>query len=100
MPPWITATADGVLLSIRVIPRAGQSAIAGTRDDALLVRLKAAPVDGAANAELIELIAAACAVPKRSVTIAAGVRSRRKRVSIAGLSPTQATAILHVNGAE
>jgi len=52
----------------------------------LLVRLNAAPVDGAANAELIEVLADALGVPKRAVSISTGERSRRKTVLIRGLS--------------
>lgn len=56
------------------------------RGDALLVRLNAAPVDGAANAELIEVLADALDVPKRAIVIIAGDRSRQKRVRIEGLT--------------
>lgn len=90
----VTPTPDGVLIDVRVIPRAGRSGLAGTRDDALLVRLGAAPVDGAANAELIETIAEAFSVPRRRVTLVSGDRSRRKRVRIDGLSLEQALAIV------
>lgn len=58
--------------------------IGGTRDGALLVRLNAPPVDGAANAELIQLIAKALGVPKRDVEIVSGQRSRDKRIRVAG----------------
>jgi uncharacterized protein (TIGR00251 family) len=74
------------IIDVRVIPRAGKSGIAGRRGDALLVRLHAAPVDGAANAELIEVLAEALGVPKRAVSIASGERSRRKRVRIEGVT--------------
>ena len=74
-------------LEIRVIPRAGRSEFAGLRDGALLVRLAAAPVDGAANDELIALLAKALKIPKRDVTIVSGDRSRSKRVRIAGMDP-------------
>lgn len=73
-------------MDVRVIPRAGKSGIAGMRGDALLVRLNAAPVDGAANAELIEVLAEALGVPKRAVSIASGERSRQKRVRIEGVT--------------
>jgi len=85
---------DGVVIAVRVVPRAGRSGIAGTRDGALLVRLNAAPVEGAANAELIEVIAKALDVPRRAVTIASGERSRQKRVRVAGISVEQANAAL------
>ena len=83
---WLSAAKDGVRITVRVVPRAGRSGIAGTRAGDLLVRLNAAPVEGAANIELIEVIAKAIGVAKRDVSIAAGQRSRRKIVHVAGLS--------------
>ena len=82
----ISSTPDGVVIDVRVIPRAAKSGIAGTRDAALLVRLNAPPVEGAANAELIEVISKVLGVPKRAVTIVAGERSRSKRVAVAGVT--------------
>ena len=79
---------------MRVIPRAGRSEIAGLRDGAVLVRLAAAPVDGAANAELIDLIARALKVPKRDITIVSGDKSRSKRVRIAGIDRAAAISKL------
>jgi uncharacterized protein (TIGR00251 family) len=73
-------------IDIRVIPRAGKSGLAGMRGASLLVRLNAAPVDGAANAELIDVLADVLGVPKRAVTIVSGERSRQKKVRVAGLS--------------
>lgn len=82
----LRATNEGILLSVRVMPRAARPGLAGIREDALLVRLNAAPVEGAANAELIEVLSDALGVPKRAVSIAVGERSRRKTVLIRGLS--------------
>jgi uncharacterized protein (TIGR00251 family) len=90
----IQSTADGIIISIRVIPRAGRSGLAGTRGDALLVRLRAAPVEGAANAELIDVIATALDVPKRAVSIVAGERSRQKRVRVSGIDTATAESRL------
>jgi uncharacterized protein len=78
-----------------VIPRAGKSGIAGMRGDALLVRLNAAPVDGAANAELIEVLADALEVPKRAVSIVAGERSRQKRVCVEDVTDDYVKSKLH-----
>jgi uncharacterized protein (TIGR00251 family) len=86
---------SGVLIDIRVIPRAARSEIAGTRGGALIVRLNAPPVDDAANAELIRVLAAALEVPKRAITIVAGEHSRAKRVQVAGLDVQTAEARLH-----
>ncbi len=82
------------LITVRVIPRAGRSGPAGTRGDAWLVRLKAPPVDGAANHELIEVLAEALGLPRRAVTIVAGERRRTKSVSVEGLTLDQITARL------
>ena len=71
------------------MPRAGKSGFAGLREGALVVKLAAAPVDGAANDELIRLIARTLRIPKRDVTIVSGERSRTKRVRVAGLSASQ-----------
>jgi uncharacterized protein YggU (UPF0235/DUF167 family) len=77
-------TPAGAAVTVRVTPRAGRSAIGGERDGVLLVRLAAAPVDGAANEALVALIADALGVPKRDVTIVAGARGRTKRLLVAG----------------
>ena len=90
----IESTADGVAIAVRVIPRAGRSGLAGTRGDALLVRLQSPPVEGAANEELIEVLARALQVPKRAVSIVGGDRSRQKRVRVAGLDAATAAARL------
>jgi uncharacterized protein (TIGR00251 family) len=78
--------AAGCELAVRVIPRASNAGIAGMRADAVLVRLGAAPVEGAANAELVDTLARALGVPRRAVTIAGGAGSRTKRVRIEGLT--------------
>ena len=85
---------SGQLLDVRVVPRAGRSGVAGLRDGALLVRLAAAPVDGAANAELIDVLARALDVPKRSIEIVAGDRSRSKRVRVDGMPAPAVLAAL------
>ena len=73
-------------LSVRVIPRAGRTAIVGMRDGVLHVKLAAAPVEGAANAALIDLLSRQLRIPKRSLRIATGERSRTKTVEISGLT--------------
>ena len=77
-----------------MIPRAGRTEFAGERDGALLVRLAAPPVEGAANAALVDFLATALDLPRRSIRIVSGERSRRKRVAIAGMTAEQVRAIL------
>ena len=88
------ATTGGIVIDVRVIPRAGRSGVAGVRDNAVLVRLNAPPVAGAANAELIEVLADALDVPKRAIAIVSGDRSRQKRVRIDGVTLAHAASRL------
>jgi uncharacterized protein (TIGR00251 family) len=81
-------------LDIRVIPRAKRTEVAGERDGAVLIRLAAPPVEGAANDALIDFLAGALALPRRAIRIVSGERSRRKRVAIDGMTPEQVHAIL------
>ena len=85
MPVFIPTKA-GVSVTIRVTPRAGKTSIAGVRDDVLLVKLAAAPVDGAANNALIGFLSDVFELPRRHITIVAGDKSRTKRVELAGTS--------------
>ena len=79
----------GLTFAVRVIPRAGRTAIAGARAGALVVRLAAAPVDGAANDALIAFLAEVFNRPRRDVTIVSGPTSRDKRVAIATLTESE-----------
>ena len=95
---FLTQSGDSVVITVRVIPRATRSQIAGTRNDALLVRLSAPPVDGAANAELIDVLSDALGVPRRSVTLVSGERSRSKRVRVAGMAADDVRRALNLSG--
>jgi uncharacterized protein len=83
----MTPTRKGVILSVRVVPRARKTEIGGVRGEALLVRVAAPPVDGAANAALVDVLADALGVPRGAIEILSGDRGRHKRVAIAGVSP-------------
>ncbi|HEU4479627.1 MAG TPA: DUF167 domain-containing protein, partial [Pyrinomonadaceae bacterium] len=80
--------------NVRVVPRASRSEIAGEHEGALRVRLAAPPVDGAANEELIRILARALSVSRTSVAIIAGPTSRLKRVVINGIAPDQLLALI------
>lgn len=74
---------------VRVIPRAKKTECAGTRDGALLIRLAAPPVEGAANDALVDFLATLLRVPRRAVHIVSGERSRLKRVVVDGVTDEQ-----------
>lgn len=71
-----------LLLEVRVIPNARQTALGGIRHGRLLVRLQAPPVEGKANAALGRFLAELCGVSRRAVTIEQGSGSRDKTVRI------------------
>jgi uncharacterized protein (TIGR00251 family) len=75
-----------VSLRVRVAPRAAREGAGGVRGGALLVRVAAPPVEGAANDALARLLARALGVAPSSVTILRGARGRDKLVRVAGLT--------------
>ena len=81
-------------IDVRVIPRARKTEIAGERGGAVVIRLAAPPVDGAANDALIEFLARSLNVPRRAVRIVSGERARRKRVEIDGVAAADVRAWL------
>lgn len=83
--PWLRTTPDGVVLNLRIVPRASKNEVAGTMGDTLKIRLQAPPVEGKANEALIRFLAEKLAVPARGVALLAGSTSRQKRVLVTGL---------------
>lgn len=84
LPAWISEKNGEVSLTIRVTPRASRSEICNAEDEWLKVRLKAAPVDGKANKELISFFAKLLKLPKRNIRICSGDSSRLKRIALRG----------------
>jgi uncharacterized protein (TIGR00251 family) len=81
---------DGsVTLRVRVQPRASRDALGGTREGALVVRLTAAPVEGAANAALVRLVGKLLGLPASSVTVLRGATGREKVLKLAGADAAQ-----------
>lgn len=79
---------------VTVQPRASRSEIAGIRDDTLLVRVTAPPIEGEANAALVRTLADALDIPIRRIGIVAGEHQRRKRLRITGLTSAELLARL------
>lgn len=77
---------DSVVLKVKVVPRASRSEIVGFVDDVLKVRLTSPPVDGAANDELIRLIAKRVHLARSNIGIVAGQTSRNKTLRVSGIS--------------
>lgn len=88
-----TLTARGVRFAIHVQPRSRRPGIDGVHGDALRVRVRAAPVDGAANEAIVETLALVLGVPRRAVTIVSGFSSRAKVVEVLGVEIEQVVAL-------
>ena len=93
--PWLTDTPAGAVLNLRIVPRAAKNAVQGELGDALKIRLCAPPVDGAANAALVEFLAEAFDLPRARVQILSGATSRTKRVLLSGCSSSMVRSILN-----
>ncbi len=91
----VTVCPGGLEIAVRVVARAGASKIAGIRNGAVLARLAAAPVEGAANKALVSLLARTLQIAPRTITIVAGHRSRDKRVAIGTADPSGLRETLH-----
>jgi uncharacterized protein (TIGR00251 family) len=81
--------ADGVRLAVRLTPRGGRPGVDGVAPGAdgrltLRLRVAAPPVDGAANAALIELLATAITMRRSDISILSGKTSRIKIVQLHG----------------
>lgn len=83
----VTARDDGtVRFSVRVQPRASRASVHGVHGDALRVRVHAPPVEGAANAAVVAVIAEALGVARRDVRIVSGESARSKLLEVRGVS--------------
>jgi len=91
---WLRETADGVVVNVRVVPRAPRSVVQGLLGDALKIRLAAPPVEGKANTELVRFLAGALDLHAGRIQLLAGATGRNKRVLIQGLSGAAVTAKL------
>lgn len=88
MKPY-TAIAGGVRLAVRVIPRAARNGVDGVAQDAegrplLKLRLKAPPVDGAANEALVAFLAESLGLRKAEIAIRSGETGRTKILALSG----------------
>jgi uncharacterized protein (TIGR00251 family) len=82
----IHESTDGVTFAVRVHPRAKKNAITGELGDALKLSLTTPPIEGRANEACVEFFAKLLKVPRSSVTIASGPKSRNKVIRVTGIS--------------
>ncbi len=76
---------EGIMLSIKVIPRASKSEIVGILNDSIKLKIKSPPVDGKANNEIIRFFSELFDIPKRDVSIVKGSSSSHKILLLLGV---------------
>lgn len=82
------------IVPIRVIPRASRDAVSGERGDSITIRLRAAPVKGAANKALLAFLGKRLGLAKSQIAIVGGETSRDKRLQVEGLDEATVRARL------
>lgn len=80
---------DGALIKVYIQPKSSHDGLAGYHGDALKIKLKAPPVEGAANTACIRFLASMLRLPQTNLSIKSGHRSRSKLVVIKGISVKQ-----------
>lgn len=84
------------LVAVRVQPRASADLVVGEREGVITIRLRAAPVDGQANAALLAFLARRLRVPQRQVLLARGATARLKWIRVEAMTAdTVRRALLH-----
>ncbi len=76
----------GATIRVRVTPRASREGVGGEREGALVLRVSAPPVEGAANAAVARLLADTLGVPASAVDVVRGASGRDKLLRVRGLS--------------
>ena len=94
MPAFLRAHPDGVLLSVKVQPRASANEIGEALGDELRIRVTAPPVEAAANEALLKVLAQQLHCPRNRVDIVRGHTSRHKVIKLYGLTPEAVVAKL------
>lgn len=93
---WCAAIPGGVRLAVQIQPNAKKTEVVGVLDDALKIKLQAAPIEGKANEALVRFVADALGVPRGAVEITHGLTNKRKLVAVmaAGLTPERVVELL------
>src|ERR1039457_4272175 len=86
MPPFLRVQPDGLLLSVKLQPRASANEIGEALGNELRIKVTAPPVDAAANEALVKLLAQQLDCPRNRVELLRGHTSRHKTIKLYGLS--------------
>jgi len=82
LPAWARSRPEGLALALHVQPGARASRIAGEHGERLKICLRAPPVEGRANEELLRFLAQTLALPANRLHLTSGAASRQKTVLV------------------
>lgn len=88
MKPWLKKHPKGTLLEVYIQPGASNNSVVGTHGERLKIKIKAPPVDGEANQELVKFMGEYLGVSKSKVHLLKGESSRQKDILVE-LSPEE-----------
>jgi uncharacterized protein len=94
LPAWIKAQPDGVLLAVKLQPRASKNEIGSPLGGELRIKVTAPPVDAAANEALVRLLAETLECPRGRVELIRGHTSRHKTIKLHGMGAEGVAAML------
>ena len=86
-PAYLRVQSDGVLLSVKLQPRASANEIGDALGNELRIKVTAPPVDAAANEALVKLLAQHLDCPRNRIELVRGHTSRHKTIKLYGLAP-------------
>lgn len=86
MGAWLTSSADGVRIEVRVTPKASRNAVGAVEGDRLKLQVTAAPENGKANDAVRKLLAKRLRVGKTSISVVRGETARDKSLVVEGIS--------------
>ncbi len=87
-------TDKGIEIDLQVVPRASKEGLGPWHGDRVKAHVGAAPVDGAANQALREMLSALLEVPRGDVAILRGETGRKKTVQVLGSGAALAARVL------
>ena len=92
----LSSVAGGVIIPVKAVPRASRTEIGSVVGGEVQIRVTAAPVEGASNAAIIEILSKVLHISKSQVEIISGHTARHKRIRVSGLTEDQIRTALGI----
>jgi uncharacterized protein len=92
----LSIAGGGVIIPVKAVPRASRNEIGSVVGGEVQIRVTAAPVEGASNAAIIEVLSKILHIGKSQVEIISGQTARHKRIRVSGVTEDQVRAALGI----